>query len=128
MIILVATLSIALFMIALHFTGIIRVAAGILPVVRASLSTINDAQLDDDKKEQAIQAASLFLAKSFFSILLRSLLTLAISALPILGAHYAGLVELDASTAFLSRWDVILVATAIIVIGYIVGTRLWRSK
>ena len=117
--------SIVLFLIALWRLGLVRIAQGALATAQGALTTMRDPALDDAAREKAVQAASLRLMGTFASIVLRGALALGVSLLPIWLADLAGLAASGEVIFFLSRWDVIAVASVVIVAGYVVRVRLW---
>lgn len=125
MMILVALLSVSLFLIAFWRLKITRVGTDAIKTANSAVATMKDKSLDDEAREKAIQGASIKLFKSFFSILIRSALALAVSFLPIYLAHLSGLAAMDDVIGFLSRWDVIVIISVVIIGGYFI---LGRSK
>ncbi len=117
--------SIVLFLIALWRLGLVRVATGAAATAQGALAVMRDPALDDAAREKAVQTASLRLMGIFVSIVWRGGLSLGISALPIWLADLSGLAASGAVIDFLSRWDVIGIASAVIVAGYVVRVRLW---
>lgn len=108
--------------------------AGVVEAARKAIATASQAgrvmsskELDDHTKEKEVQKAALGLVGSVFSIAIRSLVALAAAALPIYGADAAGLAGADAVIDFLSRWDVIIVATVVMIALYVAGRRLWPA-
>ncbi|MGJ5620593.1 hypothetical protein [Sulfitobacter sp. MF3-043] len=86
---------------------------------------MRDPTLDELARERAVQAAAVSLLVLAGSLILRSLLALAAAFIPVLMADLTGFAPLAATLAFMERWEVILIATAIITLGYVAGTRLW---
>jgi hypothetical protein len=84
-------------------------------------------ELDDHTKEKEVQKAAIGLVGSVFSIALRSLIALLAAAVPIYGADAAGLATTDGVIDFLSRWDVIIIVSAVMIAGYFAGRRLWPA-
>ena len=119
-----AILSIGVFICALQFLGIVQVAADTLVTARKAISTIQDNSLDDRAREKKLQRAALQLFGAFITILIRSLFTLLASFLPIWLASLMGLVKIEDVIHFLSRWDVIVITTVLIVAAYVIWTRL----
>lgn len=124
----VTMLSTLVFLVALHFLRIIDIGRRVIDVAGDAGRTLRDGSIPDDEKEAAMQKASLTLAVAFANIAVRAVLTLALSLIPIFLADRLGWVPLDESISFMSRWDVILMLSAVIIAGYLVGPRLWRSK
>lgn len=108
--------------------GLVRVATDILAVSHNAYRTMQDKKLDDLARERAVQQASFKLMYAFGSMLLRGVLSLLVAILPIWLASIAGLVRFEEVVDFLSRWDVIIAATVVITVGYILWSKWWRSK
>ena len=123
-----AALSICTFLVALWLVRVVPVSAGAVGVARDALGAMRDGQLDDAAREKAVQRASLRLLQTFFSILARGAVAIGASLVPIGLADLAGLAAGDQVIEFLSRWDVIVIASVVIVIGYLVRMRLWASN
>jgi len=123
-----AILSIGAFLIAFWRLRVAEIAAGVLVTARDALATMRDEALDDRQRERAVQQASIRLMGAFVSILLRSLLALLAALLPIWAVALTGLAPQDAVVSYLSRWDVIAVATLVILAGFVVWTRLRPAR
>ena len=128
MIIVAAIFSILGFMWGLHITGIVPVAKGVGPVLRRVNACVRDPECDDEVKEKELQRGSIQLFKIFLSLLVRSIITLAIATVPILLLSLIGLVEFNAVLEFLARWDVIVVVTIVIIVGVIVIRRVQHRR
>lgn len=109
--------------------------AGVVPAAQKAIATASHAgkvmsskELDDDVKEKEVQKSAIGLLGSVASITIRSVLALIAAAVPIYGAEAAGLVSSDAVIDFLSRWDVIIIVSVVMIAGYIVGRRVWRAR
>jgi hypothetical protein len=123
-----AIVSIGLFIGALRVFGVIRVGTGVLASAQDALALMRDESLDDEACEKLAQRASLQLFGAFASVLMRSVLTCAVSFLPIGLASLAGLVTIEEVLNYLSRWDVIVITTVVITIGYFIGMRIWPLR
>lgn len=123
-----AITSIGTFIFALWLSGVVRVASSVMGTARDALGVMHDESIDEMVRERAVQRASLRLMGAFTSILLRGALAFLASLVPIWIADLAGLAGIDEVTKYLSRWDVIVAATGLIVAGYVFWTRLWTSK
>jgi len=119
----VAISSIVIFISALHFFGVIRVATGVLTTAQSAFVSLRNDSLDDRTREKELQKATLKLFGAFFSILFRTMLTFFVSLAPIWVASLIGLVKIGDVIRYLSRWDVILISSVLIVIGYVVWRR-----
>lgn len=124
----VGVASILLFMIALWLLRLVPVASGAVATAQGAMAVMRDPALDDAAREKAVQAASLRLMGTFASIVMRGALSLGVSLLPIWLADISGLASGEAVIGFLSRWDVIVTATVVICVGYVVWVRLWAPK
>ena len=89
---------------------------------------MRDPSLDDASREKSIQKFSINLFGSFASILIRSIATLLLAALPVYIADQLGVVKASEVTDFLSRWDVIVILTLVICAGWFLKSRLWPSR
>ena len=128
MIIAIAILSIGVFICALHLFGVVRVASGVLVTAQDAFTVLRDNSIDDRAREKEIQHAALKLLGAFISILIRSMLTFLASFAPIWLASLMGLVKIEDVTRYLSRWDVIVITTVLIVAGYVVWIRIRPSS
>jgi len=124
----VAIASVAAFVAALWWSGVLESAGRAITAARDTAGVMRDATLDDLQRERAAQQASLVLLALCASIVGRSLLALAASAVPIVAADWSGLASSGDVIAFLSRVDVIVVASAVMVVGYLARRRLWPSS
>ncbi len=120
MIYLVSTLSILLFIIFFLLLKIVTVAKQAINTCNMAMATLTNADLEDEEKEVIIQRASISLLKSFISILFRSLISMAVSIVPILIFDQLDYVKMEETYSFLSRWDVIIVASLIVTLLYLV--------
>lgn len=128
MIVATAVASLGLFVIALSLSGVMKASAGVLTTTQNTVAIMRDASLDDTMREKAIQRASIKLLSDFASILARGGLALAASLVPVWLMDAAGLADAHAVFGFLSRWDVVLVASVVMVLGYLARRRLWPSN
>lgn len=122
-----AVLSIGVFICALRLFGVVRVAASALVTAQEAVTDLRDNSLDDRTREKELQHAALQLLGAFISILIRSMLTFLASLVPIWLASLMGLVNIEDVTRYLSRWDVIVITTVLIVAGYVIWVRLQPS-
>jgi hypothetical protein len=123
-----AVACIAVFVVALRISGVVGASAGVLTTTQQAVAIMRDGSIDDAAREKAIQRASIGLIASFGSILLRAALALAASLLPVWLAGMADLARPRDVFEFLSRRDVILAATGVMIVGYVARVRLWPSN
>jgi len=128
MIAVTAATVIAVFLVAFRVCRIVSASASALTIARGAFAALRNPDLDDAARETVARQASLGLLRAFVSILVRGVLALAASLLPIWIADTAGIAPSQGVVAFLSRWDVILVASATIVLGYLVWARLTARR
>lgn len=128
MIVFVAVSSIATFIIALWLFRIVPLGTKAILVSKDAVSTIRNNADDDMAREKAAQKASIVLMRIIFSILYRSVLTLAASLLPIWLADWLRWAKSEEVTAFLFRFDVISISSVVLLIIYFAGKNLWLSK
>lgn len=122
---LVAAASIGAFVLVFWLAGVVPAAKGAIATMQNAVGAMRDPALDELARERAVQSAAVRLLVAAGSLILRSLLALAAAFVPILAADMADVVPQAASLAFLERWEVILIATLVIVLGYGVGSRVW---
>ncbi len=123
-----ALASIGLFIGALWVFGIARVGAGVLVIAKGAVAAMHDKSLDDEVREKTVRRASIELIGAFFSILVRGALAFLASFLPIWIASLAGLASIEDVLLYLSRWDVIVIASVVVTAGYVIWMRLWPSR
>ena len=128
MIAIVALVSVLLLAAALDRVGVMQEAAAAMGTAQNAVTAIQDSSLDDRARERAMQQASVRLLGHFASILGRVAVALVVSFSPVAIAEWAGIATAVSVITFLSRLDVILIATVGMVIGYLIRTRLWPSN
>lgn len=123
--ILVTTASIGSFMLMLWVAGIIEAARHAVATTQTALQSMRDPDLDELDREHAVQSAAIKLISCSGSLILRTLLALAVAFVPIALADWTGFLSQEATLAFMARWDVILIATGLVSFISVVGIRLW---
>lgn len=122
-----ALLSTCLFIAVLWLLGIARVAANVLVIAKQATVSMRDESLDEESREKAVQRASIQLFGAFFWILMRGVAAFLVAFLPIWIANLAGIANTEDVVAYLSRWDVIVIVSLVVIGGYIIWMRLWPS-
>ena len=112
----VAAASIAVFLVAFSALRVVAKCRSAIGVAHGAVATIKDPSLTDLDREELVQKASITLLGLFFSILIRSSLSLVLAAVPIWVGAALNISGTEEVIGFLSRWDVILASTLIIVI------------
>ncbi|MEL7028277.1 MAG: hypothetical protein AAGL49_03500, partial [Pseudomonadota bacterium] len=79
----VAALSVVVFAIAFHLSGVVRTGAAALEELGRALKTMSSAEIGDDEKERAAQNAAMKLLGSAASILIRSAIAVLAAFAPI---------------------------------------------
>ena len=123
-----ATLSIVFFLAALHLLNIVRIGSEVLKTVQGALAKMRDESLDDRAREAAARNASLRLMRAFVSILVRGGFAVLLSLAPIWLAEITGMAKAAEIVSLLSRWDVILLVTCLIVGGFAAKGRMWPFR
>jgi len=124
----IGLISLLLFAVAFWHLGVVRAAGGALAVVRQVASVVRDPQSSDLVKEAAARGAAFQLLASLCSIAVRGGLAGLVSVLPVWMADATGLVRQEAVLAYLSRWEVMALASFALTAAYVVGVRLCRLK
>jgi len=124
----IAITTLAILAVALWVSGVMRVSVGVLAMTQNAAAVMRDPALDDMAREKAMQRASLKLLADFGSILLRGGISLAVSFAPIWLADVTGMASSRAVMDFLSRVDVIVVASIVMIAGYVFRVRMWPSN
>lgn len=124
MIAVTAIVSTGLFVLAFGILGIARIGAGVLVTARDAVAVMRDENSDDETREKVARRASLQLMGALFSILVRTALAVLAAFVPIWIAASAGFAASGDVLRFLSRWDVIVAASLVIIAGYIMWMRM----
>ena len=125
MILVTTFVAVGVFAAALWWLGVTAAAAEVMAVTRSAVATIKDSALNDSQREARVQQAALRMISLFGSIVVRGVLAVVASVAPIGAAHLTGVVSASDVIRFLSRWDVALVSTAVMVTGYAMRGQLW---
>lgn len=128
MIVATALASVGVFIAALWVFGVVRVGTGVLATTQNAVAAMRDESLEDEMREKIVQSASVQLMAAFVSTVIRGALTFAASFATIWLADAAGLAAMEDVVRFLSRWDVIIIVTIALTMGYVIWGRIWRSK
>lgn len=128
MIIAVAAASVLAFVLVFWISKAVPAAQKAIATATQAGRVISSKELDDDTKEKEVQKAAIGLVGSVVSITVRTAVALIAAALPIYGAEAAGLAGSAAVIDFLSRWDVIIIVSVVMIAAYVMGRRLWPAK
>ena len=128
MIVATALACIAAFVVAFRLFHVLEWSRGVVKSTRAAAAILRDDTLDDAAREKAIQRASLGLMGACGSILFRTALSCFASLVPVWLASATGLASSSEVFQFLGRFDVIVGATLVILLGHAVWFRLWPSN
>ena len=102
-----AIVSICLFIGAFWFSGIFLITDEIIATTKNSISILRSDVLDEAYREKEIQLASILLLKMFFLILIRFVLILFISFIPIWLSSSIGYVTIYSVFQYMSHWEII---------------------
>ena len=128
MIVIIAIFSVVGFLVAFWFLRVLREASAATTTALNAINVISDNELDDRVKEATARKASVELAIGFVSIAVRSAGSVIAAAVPILAADKLGIAPASDVIGFLSRWDVIVVCSAIFGGAYFVVRRIGGSR
>lgn len=118
---LVVGASVALFLLGFHFLKVVAVAQAAIGESREAASVMRDPAVDEDLKERRLQKASVALFGKLLSMILRTLVCVALSFIPLLLADSMGwAAEAEVIPLFYS-WEVITAT----VIAFVV---VWRLR
>ena len=123
--ILITAASIGVFLLVFWLAAIVSTARRAIATTRNAMQAMRDPALDELERERAVQAAAIQLVFASGSLILRSLLALAAAFIPILASDWSGIVPQAEMLVFMERWDVIVIATVVVTLGYVVGLRVW---
>lgn len=123
----IAALSIGIFTVGLFALGIVKAGRDALTVSNDAFGVMKDEGLTDEEREKLVQKASLKLAGACVSIAARFAAALVLAFVPIGIFHLTGIVSMEESFRYLSRWDVIVVSSIIVTIGFFAWHRLKTS-
>ena len=130
MIVAIAMAAIATFVVAFSVLRVWQAATGAVTTARGAMTLLSDSAMDDETRERAVRRASGQLFLMAASVALRGTLAAVIAVLPVLAAERVGMIVFDDVLAFLSRWDVAIGASVLVLLGHLVkgkkSTR-WRS-
>lgn len=126
MVVTISILAVAAFLLVFAVVGIMDVALGVASTANDALRIMRDPTATDEERESHVQKAAIKLFGAFFGILVRVAAALAASVAPILIADFTGIAPAETVFAFLARWDVLLVMTVIITVGWFAMARLRR--
>ena len=106
--------------------GVVSSAKGAIATTRGAVQAMRDRELDEVARERVVQKAAIRLVVASGSLILRTLVALVAAFVPILAADWGGIAPQAAILTFMGRWDVILIATVVVTLGFVVGMRAWR--
>jgi hypothetical protein len=128
MIVTIAVVAVLVFIVAFKLFRLVPISSNAVLVSRSALTVMQDTDLDDLEREKAIQQLSISLLGIAFSIFMRGILTVAVSAIPVFGAGYFGLVNSEEVFAYMFSFKFILFSSVFIIIALFLGRKLWHSK
>ena len=106
-------IALALFMAAIHFTGMVSRVKGVIVTTHETVGIMRSTELDDEQKEAAVQKAAIAMMLSFVTILLRVIVICAVPTVFVYICLGAGLLTADALYAGLANWYFIVITSVI---------------
>ena len=113
-------LAVLLFCLSFYFARVVETCRKVLSIVRESMGVLTDGNLDDLVKEEAIKEAALSMAKQCIVLLIKILIILGVTVLPMWLAALMGVATLSETSQFAMRWDVLVITTLVILVPVIV--------
>ena len=113
----VTAISIGVFLLAFWRAGVVPCAKSAVAATRDAMLAMRDPSLDERAREHVVQTMALRLAGISGSLMLRNLAALIVGYVPIVAADWLGFTTQAAALSFMTRWDVILVATGVVTLG-----------
>ena len=123
----VALATMAAFVAAFHYSGLIGRARSAVATVSQTVAVISEKSLDDDEKERLVQRAALRMFGQFAPITVTAAAVLLVPGAVIWIGDLIGLASVTAVSSFLLSWEVILGATGLILAGVWLARRPWQS-
>ena len=128
MTVLVSLASVLAFLLAFKMLAIPRIAVLSFGTARQAMEAMRDQALNDLERERAVQKASITLLGQFWSMLYRTFLTILAAAGPIYLADILGLNKATTTIGFLSRVDVIVSISILLIVAFWLRGKLWPSR
>lgn len=123
---LLTALSIAGFVLVFLASDLVGKSKQVFEISNQAMAAMRDPALDDEAREKAVQKASIQLFGSFFGLAFRFAAAIAGAVLPLWIADLSGWIPLADSFAFLSRIDVLVGTTVMMLALWWVGRMLSR--
>lgn len=123
---LLTALSIAGFVLVFLASDLVGKSKRVFEISNQAMAVMRDPALDDEAREKAVQKASIQLFGSFFGLAFRFAAAIAGAVLPLWLADLSGWISLAESMAFLSRIDVLIITTVMMLALWWVGRMLSR--
>lgn len=110
---LLTVLSITGFVLVFLASDLVGKSKRVFAISNQAMSVMRDPALDDEAREKAVQQASIQLFGSFFGLAFRFAAAIAGATLPLWLADLSGWIPFAESIAFLSRIDVLVITTGV---------------
>jgi len=114
--------GILLFVLAFSFTRLSSSFGQVVAIAQQAIRAITDSQLDDHDKERAARHAGLQLLRQSTVITLKGAITVLCALFPFWLADVLALQPWEEAMTFALRWDVLLITTVLIMVGWL----FWR--
>ncbi|MGV6849440.1 MAG: sulfotransferase [Marinibacterium sp.] len=127
MVLLVSLLAVLAFALALWKLKVVELARSMPQQVSAGTAAMFDKSLDDEAKEKAVQQAGLKLIGIGGRVFVVFALAILAAAIPIVGADFAGLADMDAVFSMMLRLDFIVGVTVAATVVALIVSRLTKG-
>ena len=121
-------LAVILFCVAFYFTKLLTTCKQIIVIALQAMTTITDVNLDDAAKEKATKAAAINMLKNSFSLVIKFLIIIGVTVLPLWLADVTGMVNFSVTSKFALRLDVLLITTIIAMAIVFLGRKLLNKQ
>ncbi|MBV1915446.1 MAG: hypothetical protein KUG72_08670 [Pseudomonadales bacterium] len=128
MILIIYCLAVILFCAAFYFTHMLNECKTIIAIGNDSFAMMNNKDLNDDTKEQFIQASAIKMLKSSFMLLIKIVITLGITVLPLLLADITEIADFSETSHYSLRIDVLLITTVVVTLFVFLGRKVFKKQ
>lgn len=128
MITIIYCLAVILFCVTFYFTKLLTTCTQIIVIAQQAMTTITDVNLNDAAKEKATQAAAINMLRNSFLLLIKFVIIISVTVLPLWLADMAGMAKFSETSKFALRLDVLLITTIVATAIVFIGRKLLRKQ
>lgn len=128
MITIIYCLAVILFCVTFYFTKLLTTCTQIIVIAQQAMTTITDVNLNDAAKEKATQAAAINMLRNSFLLLIKFVIIISVTVLPLWLADMAGMAKFSETSEFALRLDVLLITTIVATAIVFIGRKLLRKQ